>query len=205
MHCIEIFQRKEAVVVYFRPSAYTPTAGAAWALIVVGVLAILAGIAAIVFPGLTLLTLVALFGWFALVTGIFEVIHAFSGARSTEGRVVLALWGLATIVVGVLALVLPGITLASFVVLLAAYFFVTGAAQIVAAFRGHVHGWLLVWGVIGIVAGVVAIAYPGAAALTIAILFAVYAILGGLTALFGGIAILRARSAGTDARSQRVA
>lgn len=113
----------------FRPAAYAPTAGAAWALIIVGVLAILAGIAAIVFPGLTLLTLVALFGWFALVAGIFEVIHAFSGARSTEGRIVLALWGLATIVVGVLALVLPGITLASFVVLLAAYFFVTGAAR----------------------------------------------------------------------------
>lgn len=189
----------------FRPAAYAPTAGAAWALIIVGVLAILAGIAAIVFPGLTLLTLVALFGWFALVAGIFEVIHAFSGARSTEGRIVLALWGLATIVVGVLALVLPGITLASFVELLAAYFFVTGAAQIVAALRGHVHGWLLAWGVIGIIAGIVAIVYPGAAALTLAILFAVYAILGGLTALFGGIAILRARSAGIDDRSQRVA
>ncbi len=170
---------------------HAATTGAGWALIIIGALTVIAGILAVIFPSLTLFTLVLLFGWFAIAAGVMEVIHAFTGNRSTEGKVLLGLWGLATIVIGVIALVLPGITLASFVVLLAAYFLITGVTQIIAAFRGHLHAWLLIWGVIGVIAGLAAIFYPGAAALTLAIIFGIYAILGGLTALVSGIAVLR--------------
>jgi uncharacterized membrane protein HdeD (DUF308 family) len=172
---------------------HAATTGAGWALIIIGALTAIAGIVAIIFPGVTLFTLVLLFGWFAIVAGVMEVIHAFTGSRSTEGKLLLALWGLATIVIGLIALILPGVTVASFVVLMAAYFLITGVTQIVAAFRGHLHGWLLLWGVIGVIAGLAAIFYPGAAALTLAIIFGVYAILGGLTALAAGIAVLRHR------------
>lgn len=170
---------------------HAATTGAGWALIIIGALTVIAGILAVIFPSLTLFTLVLLFGWFAIAAGVMEVIHAFTGNRSTEGKVLLGLWGLATIVIGVIALVLPGITLASFVVLLAAYFLITGVTQIIAAFRGHLHAWLLIWGVIGVIAGLAAMFYPGAAALTLAIIFGIYAILGGLTALVSGIAELR--------------
>lgn len=183
---------------------HTATTGAGWALIIIGALAVIAGIVAIIFPGLTLFTLALVFGWFAIVAGVMEVIHAFTGSRSTEGKILLGLWGVVTIVIGLIALILPGITVAAFVVLLAAYFLITGVTQIIAAFRGHLHGWLLLWGAIGVIAGLVAIFYPGAAALTLAIIFGVYAILGGLTALASGIAVLRHR--GEDAsRVTRVA
>jgi uncharacterized membrane protein HdeD (DUF308 family) len=185
-----------------RPHAATP--GSGWALIIIGALAVLAGIVAILFPGLTLFSLVLLFGWFAIAAGVLELIHAFTGGQSTEGRVILGLWGLVTLAVGIIALIFPGTTVASFVVLLAAYLLITGVAQIVAAFRGHLHGWLLVWGIIGVVAGIVAIIWPGAAALTLAKIFGVYAILGGLTALAAGIHILRGSSS-TTLRSRTAA
>jgi uncharacterized membrane protein HdeD (DUF308 family) len=175
---------------FSRPSAVT-SPGTAWALIVIGALAVLAGIVAILFPGLTLLNLIIIFGWFAIIAGVIEVIHAFTGDRSGEGRVILALWGIATIIAGLFALLLPGITLGAFILLIAAYFIVTGIVQIVASFRGHLHGWLLAWGVIGVIAGIVALVYPSAAALTIAIVFGVYAILGGISAIGAGIHALR--------------
>lgn len=178
----------------FAQPTFAPTRGTAWALVILGILAIVAGIVAIVFPGLTLLTLVAIFGWFAIVTGVLEIIHAFTSNRTTEGRIILGLWGVVTVILGLIALFLPGITLRVFVLWIAAYFFVTGVIQIIAALRGHLHGWLLLWGVLGIIAGVVALVWPGLAALTLAIIFGVYAIIGGLSSLFAGIAVLRGRS-----------
>jgi|SRR5579872_2026669 len=168
----------------------TGTRGTGIALVIIGLLAVIAGILAVGFPGLTLLNLIYIFGWFAIIAGVMEITHAFTGHRSVEGRILLGLWGLITVVVGILALVLPGLTLASFVILMAAYFFVTGVAQIVAAFRGHLHGWLLVWGVLGVLAGIAALVYPGMAALTLAIIFAVYAILGGLSGVSAGMSLL---------------
>lgn len=174
-----------------RPVLFRPTRGTAWTLVVLGVLAVVAGVLALIWPGLTLLNIIVIFGWFAIFTGVAELVHAFSGPSSTEGKVLLALRGLVTIVLGLWALLLPGATLRAFILLIAAYFFVTGILQIVAAFRGHVHVWLLVWGVLGILAGIACVAYPGAAALTIAIIFGIYAILAGISALGSGIHILR--------------
>lgn len=173
-----------------RRRTYTPTRMAGLALVVLGVLAVVAGIVALVFPGLTLFNLVIIFGWFAIITGIVEIVHAVTGDRTNEARAVLGVWGLATLVLGLLALILPGLTVGAFVLLIAAYFLVTGVAQIIASFRGHLHGWLLVWGVLGVLAGLVALVYPGIAALTLAIIFGVYALLGGISALGAGIAIL---------------
>ncbi|HZS93159.1 MAG TPA: DUF308 domain-containing protein [Chloroflexota bacterium] len=170
---------------------YRPTTGTAWLLIVIGALAIIAGILAVIFPGLTLLTLVLIFGWYAIIAGLVEIFHAFTGNRTTEGRILLGIWGLVTLAICVIALVVPGITLGAFVLLVAAFFIITGVAQVLAAFRGHLHGWLLVWGILGIAAGILAVVYPGIAALTLAVIFAVYAILGGISAVMGGIHILR--------------
>ncbi|HZU14202.1 MAG TPA: DUF308 domain-containing protein [Chloroflexota bacterium] len=171
---------------------YTPSRGTAWLLIVVGALAVIAGVIALVFPGITLLNLILIFGWYAIFTGILQIVHAFTGDRTAEGRVLLAVRGLIALALGIVALLMPGITLGAFVLLLAAFLFVTGVFDIIAAFRGHLHGWLLVWGVIAIIGAIVAVAYPGIAALSLAIIFGVYAILGGITAIMGGIAALRA-------------
>jgi len=178
------------MISYNRPT-YSANPATGWIFVVLGLVAIAAGILALVFPGLTLLTLVYIFGWFAIVAGLVELFHAFMDRRTLEGRLVLGLWGLITLGLGVAALVVPGITLGAFVLLMAAFFFITGVAQIVGAFRGHLHGWLLIWGFLGLAAGVLAVVYPGIAALTLAIIFAVYAILGGISALGAGIHILR--------------
>lgn len=184
-----------------RPLQFRPSRSTGWILLVLGALAILAGIAALVWPGLTLFNLIIIFGWFAILAGALEVIHAFTGPTSTEGRVLLVLMGLVTIGLGLAALVIPGITLGAVVLLLAAYFFITGVLRIVAAFRGHIHWWMLLWGVVGVIAGIVAVAYPGAAALSLALIFGVYAILAGVASISSGFHILRGDYTGTSAPS----
>ena len=81
-----------------------------WALMLRGLFAVLFGLAALLWPGLTLLVLLYLFAAYALVDGVFAIVAAFRpSARHTRGW-----WLLAEAVIGILtglvALFLPGIT-----------------------------------------------------------------------------------------------
>lgn len=163
-----------------------------WFLIPWGILAIIAGIAAIVWPGLTLATLTIIFGAFAVVTGLIELWHAVVSGGTGEMRIFLAVRGIITVALGLLALFLPALTIGAFVLLLAAYFFVLGVIEVVTAFRRHVSAALLIRGLLAIAFGIVALIWPGLAAVSLALVFGIYAILGGITAILVGVRLARA-------------
>ena len=95
---------------------------------------------------------------------------------------VVALRGLAAIIFGILAFVVPGITLAVLVLLFGAYAIVDGALALYAAFRfGGDNFWpALIEGIIGVGAGLVAFFYPGLTALALLFVIAAWAILTGV-------------------------
>src|SRR5438045_9697650 len=78
-----------------------------WLLAIRGLLAVLFGIAAIVWPGLTLLVLVFLFGAYALVDGVVAVVVAFQERRFFSQWWVLLLAGLVGIIAGLVAFFWP--------------------------------------------------------------------------------------------------
>src|SRR5262245_2355725 len=78
-----------------------------WLLLLRGIAAIIFGVLAFVWPGITLVTLVLFYGAYALVDGIFAVMAAIRGG--TPGpRWWLAIVGLCGIVVGLLTFFWPG-------------------------------------------------------------------------------------------------
>jgi len=92
--------------------------------------------------------------------------------------------GIIAVVFGVLALVLsPGITLLFLVYLFGAFAFIGGIAAAALALRyTRQEGWalLLVEGILGIVVGVVAFAWPGITAFALLFLIAAWAIVTGI-------------------------
>jgi uncharacterized membrane protein HdeD (DUF308 family) len=99
--------------------------------------------------------------------------------------------GLAAIVFGVLTLVWPGISLAVLVLMFGIFAVVTGITAIVAAMRsrGESHwGMLLFEGILGVLAGAVALAWPGITALAFLFLIASWAILTGILELVAPLA-----------------
>jgi len=69
-----------------------------WLLLLRGIAAVIFGILAFVWPGLTLVTLVLLYGAFALVDGVISLIAAFTGSTKpvpTWWLVVVGLLGIA--------------------------------------------------------------------------------------------------------------
>src|SRR6516225_5069772 len=81
-----------------------------WTLTLRGVVAVLFGILAFVWPGMALLTLVYLFGAYALADGILALINAFSAPKGYPRFGSLIFNGLVSIAAGVLAFIWPGIT-----------------------------------------------------------------------------------------------
>jgi len=106
----------------------------------------------------------------------------------------IALRGVAAIVFGLLAFLLPGITLAVLTLLWGAYVLVDGAFALVAAFKvrdgGHRMWSLLAIGVLGIAVGVLTFVWPGITALSLLLLIAAWAI---TTGVFEIVAAIRLR------------
>jgi uncharacterized membrane protein HdeD (DUF308 family) len=94
----------------------------------------------------------------------------------------LILKGILSIIVGVLAVAWPGITVNAFVLLFAIYAFLLAGTEAVRAFRsasaGPVVGWLLL-ALLDIVAGIVALTWPGITALALVTVVAVWAFVAG--------------------------
>jgi uncharacterized membrane protein HdeD (DUF308 family) len=94
-----------------------------------------------------------------------------------------ALRGLAAVAFGLIAIFLPGVTMLSLVLVFAAYMFVDGVMSLVSATRAGRHheawGLLAMSGVASIVAGVIAVAWPGITVLAFVILVAVAQLITG--------------------------
>lgn len=158
-----------------------------WALALRGIVAILFGLAALDWPGLTHAALVLLFGAYALVDGIFGVVAAFARAGRERGWWVLLLDGFLGIAAGVATLVWPGITATLLLLLIAVWAIVTGVVEIVVAIRlrREIEGefFLILSGVLSVLLGLFLIARPGAGAVAVAWLIGVYALLFGILLL----------------------
>ena len=157
-----------------------------WMVALRGVLGILFGLIALVWPGITLLVLVALFGAYALVDGIFAVVAAFRAGRS-RFRWWLVLEGIAGISAGIATVFWPQITALVLLVLVAAWAIVTGVLEIVAAIRLRkvITGeWVLaLTGVLSVGFGVLLLLFPGPGALSLVWLIGAYALAFGILLL----------------------
>ena len=103
---------------------------------------------------------------------------------------VLALRGIAGILLGVAAFVVTGITLAALILLLAVYLFIDGAFALVAGIRGR--SWvLLAEGVIGVAAAIAIVLRPGLALVLLTLIVAAWAIFTGIIELGAAVALRR--------------
>ena len=158
-----------------------------WLLVLRGVAAIGFGVLTWVMPGLSLASLVLLFGAYSTADGIFALASAFAGGGDQDSRWALLLEGLLGIGVGVATFFAPAITAVALVYYIAIWAIATGVLEIVLAvrLRRELPGeWLLfLAGLASVVFGGVIVAHPGAGALSIIWLIGSYAVLFGVALL----------------------
>jgi uncharacterized membrane protein HdeD (DUF308 family) len=170
-------------------------------MILLGVLAVIVGIIAIAWPGVTILALVILFAVYAFIAAGMQAARAFSSrdAGPVFGHLLLALIDLAA---GVVALVWPGPTAYVLVIIVAAWALVGGVVEIVAGF-GHgetagTRALFILSGLVSVAFGVLLFARPGVGAVTLALLFGLYSLIYGFSQITAGIQV---RHLGGDVKS----
>jgi len=155
-----------------------------WVLALRGAVAILFGILALSWPGLTLATLVLLYGAFAFADGIISLWAAFFGSAKPAPTWWLIVVGLLGIAAGVVTFVYPGITAVLLVLFIGAWALVHGIFEIIGAIRlrKEIEGeWMLVLsGIVSVIFGALVLVAPGAGALALVWIIAVYAIVFGI-------------------------
>jgi uncharacterized membrane protein HdeD (DUF308 family) len=166
-----------------------------WMLVLRGAIAVLFRIVALLWPGLTLLWLVAMFAAFAILGGAASIVGAVKHRDSDKGWWLILLLGLINVAAGVIAIFYPGITALVLVLVMGANALLMGALDIAVAIRMRQalrNGWLLfLAGIASILFGVLVFVFPGAGALALVWLIGFYAILTGILLLAFG---LRARA-----------
>lgn len=155
-----------------------------WVMLLRGVFAIVFGIVAIVWPGLTLLGLIWLFGAYAIGDGAVEVWSGIQNRNRHDRWWVEILIGLAGIVAGVLVIAWPGLSTLALMYLIAAWMVVMGVFQIVYAIRVRREisneVWIILSGILSVVLGLYFLAFPGDGAISLVWLIGIYAVFFGV-------------------------
>jgi uncharacterized membrane protein HdeD (DUF308 family) len=149
-----------------------------------GIVTVLIGIAALVWPGRTLVVVAVLFGIQLIVMGIFRFAAALASDDLTGGtRVLLALLGVLSLIIGLYAVRHILITLLALALLLGIFWIVSGAVELFTAVsrREMPHrGWNALMGIISVLAGIVLLVYPGISLVVLAVVVSVWLLIFGV-------------------------
>ncbi len=153
-----------------------------WLILLRGIAAIIFGVLALAWPGVTIVTLVILFAVYALVDGVVSLIAAIRGGTMFP-RWWLALVGVAGVFAGLYAIVFPAAAALVLILIIGWWSVVRGVFEIVGAFslRKEIDNeWMLILaGALSVLFGIAVVIFPTAGALALVWIIAFYAILFG--------------------------
>ena len=154
-----------------------------WLLLLRGIAAIVFGLLAFAWPGLTLLTLILFYGAFALVDGVLAIVAAITGG-APGARWWLAIVGLLGIAAGLLTFLMPGLTALVLLLFIAGWAIATGVLQIIGAIKLRKeidNEWFLILsGIVSVLFGVAMMLAPGAGALALVWVIGAYSVVAGV-------------------------
>jgi uncharacterized membrane protein HdeD (DUF308 family) len=170
--------------------------GRHWGLVVaLGILSVVAGLAMLVWPQETVLVIAVIIGIQLIVNGLVRLVQSFAVDDASGGeRVLLALLGIFSILVGVLCLRNILQTVAALAILVGVFWLVAGIIDVIGGLSpGQVRGrgWRLLTGALGVIAGIAVLAYPGISLAALVALFGIWLLLYGALAIGTGFALHR--------------
>ncbi len=155
-----------------------------WIVLLRGIAAVIFGIVAVIWPGLTVFALVILFGAYVFVDGIIEIWAGIQARNAHDRWWVDILIGLAGVVAGILVMTVPGLSALALMYFIAAWMVVIGVLQIFYAIRLRQeisNEWMLgLSGLLSLILGIIFFAFPGKGAISLVWVIGIYAIVFGI-------------------------
>jgi uncharacterized membrane protein HdeD (DUF308 family) len=125
-----------AVIAAVRAAGHEPRW---WAVLIEGIIGILAGAVTLAWPGITALALVYVIAAWAVITGIAEVAAAIKLRKEISGEWLLALGGIVSVLFGIYLAIAPGAGALALVWIIGIYAIFWGIVLIALGFR--LRGW----------------------------------------------------------------
>ena len=168
-----------------------------WGMLLVrGIIAVLFGLAAMIWPGITAVALAVLWGIWALIEGVVDLVAAFQ--KGATGRGWKITFGVISIVAGLIAIIHPFDVAVVLTWILGIWFIVAAIFQGFGAFastRTQPRWMLLISAVLSLVIGILFVAKPGVGVLSIVLWIGIVAIIWGIVLI---IAAFSARRLGKE-------
>jgi uncharacterized membrane protein HdeD (DUF308 family) len=160
-----------------------------------GILTLLAGIAVLAWPSETLLVIAVLFGVQLIISGIVRFVGALASDDLTGGtRVMLALLGVLSIIIGLWAVRHAVLTLVALIVFLGIFWVINGLIEIFAALSHRDmpdRGWSVLMGVLSAIAGIIVLAYPGLTLVGLAVILGIWLLVFGILEIVAAFRLRR--------------
>src|SRR2546428_2438365 len=166
-----------------------------WVPVIRGIAAIVFGVVALRYPGLTVATLVLFFGAWVLIDGVFRIVGAIAGRASDPEWGFHLIIGIIGIMIGFLTFRAPLITALALIIYIAAWALMIGATEIAFAIklRREIKGewFLILMGLVSIVFAVMLLWNPAVGAAALIWIMAWYAVILGVLGIIFGFRLRR--------------
>lgn len=151
-----------------------------WVLFLRGILAIIFGVLAFAYPGLTIALLIMFFGIYVCANGLITIIFSIASSSRYSNWWCYLLEGIMNIIVGLLIFAWPKITGLIVLYLIAAWAVATGILQLIAFVGGKKDGvFLSLSGLLSLLIGIYLFRFPGAGVIALAWVIGFYVMLLG--------------------------
>ena len=164
-----------------------------WGMLLVrGIIAVLFGILAMIWPGVTAIALAVLWGIWALIEGVINLVAAFQ--KGAGGKAWKIVFGIVSILAGLIAIIHPFDVAVVLTWILGIWFLIAAIFQGIGAFsstRTQPRWMLLISAVLSLLIGILFVARPGLGVLSIVLWIGIIAIIWGIILILAAFAARR--------------
>lgn len=130
-----------------------------WLVLLLGIVSLIVGIIMLIHPFTAVNIAAIIFGIWLLVSGVFQLAQAFNSRLDSVARVLNAITGVIGIILGIICLESVQNRISLLILFIGIWWIMRGIVQIVAGASGG-GGWAVFSGVLGLIAGIVVLAWP---------------------------------------------
>ncbi|MCO6522066.1 MAG: HdeD family acid-resistance protein [Snodgrassella sp.] len=173
-----------------------------WMVLIRGGAALIFGLLTWFYPFISILIMVMFFGVYALIDGVLGVVIAINGRRTHQDWWLMLIWGMVSILAGIMTFFVPGITWLVLITFIAIWSLVSGILQIIAAIRLRKsirgEGWMIVAGMLSVLVGIILLINPVQGGIALTWVIGVYAALFGVMNIALAFRLRRFAASGND-------
>ena len=167
-----------------------------WVLLFAGILSLVVGIAALVWPGKTVLVVAIVFAIWLIVSGIFSIVRGFAHGLTGGMRALFIITGILSLVLGIFAIRGEFQELYILSLFIGIGFLFRGFASLFLGFENKDgRGWNIFFGIVMIIGGIIVLVWPGISLVTLTWVVGIWLIIIGIYEVIAAFSVKRMANA----------